>query len=288
MSISSFGNFTRLIRAVLLFLTCCFVLPVWAQQSLEIIELKYRPVDEVVPVLQPLLEPGATLSGMNNQLFLRASPRNRAEIKRALASIDMPARRLLIKVATDMSGSAREQGGQIRGGVESGRVRVETPEGGSRGGSGVTARIYDSRSASSGNGTQMVQTVDGGRAFIQVGQSVAVPMRQVIRTPGGGRVVSDTVEYREIGRGFYVEPRLAGDRVTLEISQQSDTPDSRSGPGGARIQHLSSTVTGRLGEWIQLGGSSGSVERDGRGAWSLSTESVRNERGIWLMVEELP
>ncbi|MBO3704364.1 MAG: hypothetical protein J5W83_17805, partial [Candidatus Accumulibacter sp.] len=41
-----------------------------AQQELEIIPLKAKTVDQVLPTLQPLLEPGATLSGMNNQLFL--------------------------------------------------------------------------------------------------------------------------------------------------------------------------------------------------------------------------
>jgi hypothetical protein len=55
-------------------------------QQLEVIELKSKSVEDVLPVLLPLVEPGGTLTGMNNQLFLRASPRNRADIKKALAA----------------------------------------------------------------------------------------------------------------------------------------------------------------------------------------------------------
>jgi len=64
----------------------------FAQQALEIIPLRHRTVEQVLPALQPLLEPGATLSGSRGQLFLRASPSNADDIKRALAAIDRPAR----------------------------------------------------------------------------------------------------------------------------------------------------------------------------------------------------
>ena len=47
-----------------------------AQYALEIIPLRHRTVEQVLPVLQPLVEPGATLSGTRGQLFVRASPAN--------------------------------------------------------------------------------------------------------------------------------------------------------------------------------------------------------------------
>ena len=52
-------------------------------------QLELTPtVDQVLPTLLPLVEPGGTLTGMNDQLFLRASARNREEIRRVLATID--------------------------------------------------------------------------------------------------------------------------------------------------------------------------------------------------------
>jgi hypothetical protein len=94
------------------------------------------------------------------------------------------------------------------------------------------------------------------------------------------------VEYRDISRGFYAEPRVSGDRVMVEIYQHSDTPDRRSA-GSARIQRLSTRISGRLGEWMQLGGVSQSASGEGSGAFSLSTRELQSNRGIWLMVEEV-
>ena len=65
-----------------------------AQQQLEIINLKSRTADQVLPQLRPFVEPGGTLSGMNNQVFIRASEANRRQIKELLAAIDRPPRRL--------------------------------------------------------------------------------------------------------------------------------------------------------------------------------------------------
>src|SRR5260221_3973211 len=74
-----------------------------AQNTLEIIGLRHRLAGEVIPSLQPLLEPGATLSGQGSQLFVRTSPGNLAELRRALEAIDRPAPRLLISVRFDSS-----------------------------------------------------------------------------------------------------------------------------------------------------------------------------------------
>lgn len=258
--------------------------PLLAQQGLEVLPLQYRSVEEVLPVLRPLVEPGGSLSGMNNQLFLRASERNRAEIRKALAAMDVPARRLVIRVATDLSQTEQYRGGRVQGSLGNDRVRIGNADTG--GSNQVRAQVYDSRSATAGGGTQMVQTVDGGRAYIQVGTSLAVPMRQVVLGPGGA-VVSETVEYRDVGRGFYAEPRVRGDRVSVDISQQSDAPGRR-GDASIQVQRLSTTVSGRLGEWLQLGGTGQEASSRRQGTLSLSTSEVRESRGIWLMVEELP
>lgn len=256
-----------------------FLLAFWCgllgAQQMEIIELRSRTVDEVLPVLLPLLEPGGTLTGMNNQLFLKASPRNRAEIRQALAAIDRPQRRLIIRVATD-----RQSDEGARGGQASGEVTI-----GSRRSADVRASVWDTRSARSENAGQMVQTVDGGRAFIQIGRSLAVPMRQVFVGPGGA-VVNESVVYRDIGSGFHVSPRVNGERVTLEISQQAERGDHRY-PGGVESQRLATSVSGRLGEWIELGGSGRQATSRDSGAFSIGTGDVRDHRSIWLKVEEV-
>lgn len=248
--------------------------PALSQPSLEVIPLRHQTADRVLPALQPLLEPGASLSGMNNQLFLRASPRNREEIKRALAAIDTPVRRLVIHVSRNRGTDVASRGGMVSGQVVLGSTRRGE----------ANARVWDNRSTRSESGGQMVQTIEGGRAFIQVGHSLPIPLRQAVIGPGGA-VVSESVVYRDMGQGFYAEPRLNGDRVTLEISQQAESP-GRYGAGSVQGQYLATTVSGRLGEWIELGGSGRQASGDAGGGWSRSTSDVRDGQSIWLMVEE--
>ena len=265
-----------------------------AQQQLEIINLKSRTADQVLPQLRPFVEPGGAISGMNNQIFIRASDANRRQIKELLAALDRPPRRLLISVRQDADSTASARGGEVSGSVGSDRVRIE-----SRrtivGGAGVTVRsgddvlrgqVYDSRSAGSERVSQQVQVVEGGRAYINVGTSVPVPLRQVVLTPGGA-IVSDTVVYRDLGTGFTAEPQLSGDLVTLTISPTHDTPGSY-GPGSANVQRLTTTVSARLGEWMQIGGSVQEESSDRDGALRYSTRRGGTGRSVQLRVEELP
>lgn len=263
-------------------------------QQLEIINLKSRTAEQVLPQLRPFIEPGGALSGMNNQIFIRASDANRRQIKELLAALDRPPRRLVISVRQDADSTASARGGEVSGSVGSDRVRIE-----SRrtivGGAGVTVRrgddvlrgqVYDSRSAGSERVSQQVQVVEGGKAYINVGTSVPVPLRQVVLTPGGA-IVSNTVVYRDLGTGFTAEPQLSGDLVTLTISPTHDTPGSH-GPGSANVQRLTTTVSARLGEWMQIGGSVQEESADRDGALRYSTRRGGSGRTVQLKVEELP
>ena len=281
-----------------LLILVCFVFSGQAisQQVMEIIPLRYRMVEQVLPSLQPFVEPGGALSGMSNQLIVRASRNNIEQIKQALSAIDVPTRRLMIRVSQNRDAVSRQQGAGLSGNVGVGNnVRIIQPSSniqGStkievRGGdSRVNAQVYDSRSTRDLQASQSVQVVDGGRAFIQIGQSLPMPLRQVVLSPNGW-VATDSVVYRDIGQGFYAVPKLVGERVTLEISPQFDSPGDQ-GYGSVNTQRLSTTVSGRLGEWIELGGSGQQASgNDSRNLGSGSSE-MRDNRSVWLRVDELP
>jgi len=106
-------------------------------------------------------------------------------------------------------------------------------------------------------------------------------MRHIVIGPGG-TVIREMVVYRDIGQGFYVEPRVNGEQVSLEISIQADS--------GNRAERLSATVAGRLGEWMELaaaGPRSAPESRRGGSTWSTS-DAAEGRGGIWLKVDELP
>jgi len=235
------------------------------------------------------------MSGMNNQIIIRASRRNRDEIKQVLAAIDTPQRSLVIRVSQNRDASMNRSGAEAFGSVGNDNVRVtQGPTGAAAGGGRVEIRrgdsviggqVVETRSTRTASTGQMVQVLEGGRAFLNVGQSLPLPMQQVVLGPNGVMVTNTTI-YRDIGQGFYVEPRLAGDRVTLEISPQFDTPGS-AGYGSVNTQRISTTVSGRLGEWIELGGSGQQASNRDRGNLSVGTSDVRDNRSVWLLVEEV-
>ena len=281
-----------------LLLRLCLGLPALAlaQQEMEIIALRHRTLDQVLPTLQPLLEPGATLSGMNDQLILRASPRNRQQIRQALAAIDTPPRRLLIRVSQNREVDGRDEGVAVVAGGDIGQTRwIGKPSGGMqedtrvevrRGDAGVSAQAWDSRRTRTSGSTQTVQVVDGGRALIEVGRSLPIPLRQVAIGPRG-LAVSEGIVYRDVGQGFYAAPRVVGERVTVDISPRFDSP-GESAYGTIGTQRLTSTVSGRLGEWLELGGSSQQAVAAGSGQGLSGNSQSLDQRSIWLQVEELP
>lgn len=262
----------RKLLAVLICLFLALPLPSHAQTEMEIIPLRAKTVDQVLPTLLPLLERGGTLNGANNQIFLRASARNREEIKRVLAAIDVPARQFIIRVSSTRGVDQASRGAAARGQVVIGsQTRVEG-----------NARVWDSSSQRQENASQMVRALEGSPAYINVGRSLPVPLRQVVIGPGGA-IVSETVVYRDIGSGFYATPRVNGEQVTLDIAQQAET---LAPGGGSQHQRLSTTVSGRLGQWMEIGGSGRQAMGGERGSMSLSSGELRDNRSIWLMLEE--
>jgi type II secretory pathway component GspD/PulD (secretin) len=280
-------------------LVACLTSAQGADLGLEVIQLRYRTAEQVLPVLQPLVPKPGTLSGMNNSLIVRTTPSNLAEIRRVLESIDRLPRRLMITVRQDAEGRRDESGAELSGTIGSRRARVDVPgsrdeRAGARVNAGggddrVSARIYGTQSLANDRSSQQVQVLEGNEAFIRVGQSVPVSGRSIVREAVGGRVIErsvDTVEYRDILSGFHVRPRVAGDIVTLDVSPQRDTAGDQ-GRGSMNVQRLSTTISGRLGEWIELGGVTSGQSFEGSGTVYRTNAANADQRRILLRVDEV-
>ena len=254
-----------------------------AAAELEIITLKYRSAEQMIPVIRPLIAPGGSVSGMQNQLILRTTKANLEDIRKVLSSLDAAPRRLMIYVRQDAESTSAEHGAELSGRVGSGAVGAG---GHAREQSrpGVTARIYDSRGASEDRITQQLQVLEGNPAYIHVGQSIPLATQTVTRT-AGGLVVTDSVTYRDLSTGFEVVPRVSGERVFLDISPRREIPAGSR--GGADVQRVVTTASGRLGEWFELGGSNRDESRSGSGLLAGAAGARTDTRRIWVKVEEL-
>ena len=84
------------IITVFLFFTIFAPISVAESMKIEMIPMKNRMVDDVIPIIKPLIIKGGTVTGMNNQLILKTTPSNIELIKSILEQIDNAPRKLLI------------------------------------------------------------------------------------------------------------------------------------------------------------------------------------------------
>lgn len=262
--------------------------------ELEVITLEYRTAQDVIPILQPFVNSaGGTVSGMRNQLIVRTTRANLAEVRQILAGIDTLPRRLMVTVKQDTGLSAIQHSAELSGNAAIGKAQVNVPPTGrdgrglvverQQGGNSVRAQAQSSESRVNENNVQQLQVLEGNEAFIRVGQSVPVPQQTVV-TNSQGTQRMETVQFRDINSGFYVKPRVSGDLVTLEVSPQRETAAAG---GSVNTQRVSSVVSGRLGEWIELGGVVQNRMRQNSGIASRDSERNGDQHNIYIKVEEI-
>lgn len=263
-------------KLLILLASGLFAASLASANELEIINLKHRSAEELLPIIRPLLGKDEVASGMNYQLILRASPHNIEQIKRLLDGIDTMPRRLKITVMQDVDSDTAARLLEV-----SGRLGKNV----TLGQAGNGAKVISTRSLEDNRRTQQLQVLEGTRARVASGQSV--PVRQEVQSGWGTQVVT-TTQYRDVSSGFYVLPRVNGDNVTLEISSQNDmvAPNQGNYPT-TRIQNASSTVSGRLGEWIELGGTGQQGSVDTSTITTRSTSRQNEQRSVLIKVEEV-
>jgi hypothetical protein len=262
-------------RLLALGLACALALSRRARaQEIEVLALRHRNADELLPLLRPFVEPGGALTGQGFQLILRASPANRAQVRQLIASLDRPPRQLLVSVRQDR---ANEE--ERRGLAADGRVIV-----GTQGASGsVRVQGGNERSLATQDAMQTIRVTEGGRAWIAMGTAVPLTFRRLATTPQGLTEVVGTVYYEAV-TGFFVRPQLAGEQVTLDLEPEQSSATVR----GLERSALSTRVQGRLGEWIAVGGADVREDRSASSLLSSERDVERNRRGVWLKVDALP
>ncbi len=260
MSLQSFKQAIYTMTCLLMFSVP--ITPANAEEMiLEIIPLKHSLLSDVLPVIQPLIADGGTATGMNDQLIVKTTPSNLIQIKKLLNNLDTAPRRLMIIVKQNVDGNLTHNEHGLSGKYRSGDVTVQSPDVSDDGasvaiqdkeGNILRYRTLITKSNIDDRNTFRVQTIAGQPAFIQQGSSVPVANQQTFITPDGV-LVQEGVEYRNVTSGFYVLPRLNGNRVTLLVSPQLNKVSPHQG-ATFDLQNIETTASGQLGEWIQIGG----------------------------------
>jgi type II secretory pathway component GspD/PulD (secretin) len=254
-------------------LLACLLLVVQqpARAAMEAITLQYRAADELLATVQSMLGKDGQVSAYGNQLLINAPPRKISEIRNLLEQLDTRPRRLLISVENLESNSQRYSGYPREATANAQLPLGQSPHAARQ----VIRRGTDSRSGA----TQQVQTSEGYPALIQVGQSIPV-----ISHSDGAYGQHYETRYHEVTQGFYVTARLAGEMVHLEISSNHDRLNQRQ-PGVIDRQQADTRVSGRLGEWIQIGASHAQRQGDQQGTAQYYSTQGREDMNLRVRVE---
>lgn len=253
--------------------------------TLHVITLRNRPAAEIESAIRPLLRPDEALSATGYQLLLRASEARRQEIEKMVAALDVAPRQLMVTVRQAVERTDARRHNSISGDIDVGsRGRVSVGEGtGDRRRDGVRYRIERRESTVDNAQTHTVRVQDGQRAFIRVGQSVPVVERIVVMTGRGPTLAARGLTLHDFTTGFDVLPRVRGERVQLEITPRLSGP--RSAEGLFQFQELQTTVTTKLGEWIDLGAMIGDASDVHRAILERSSSQSGERMSITLKVE---
>lgn len=292
-------------RFVLLLLLC---LPVMSnadsrQMVTEVIPLGYRSIHEIIPVIRPLVSPAGSVTGLRGQLVVTATPREMTKVREVLAALDKSPARLLISVSRGDNETAARDSASIQGQVGNLSINKDGVRAGSAAAGHQDAnRDYlavqakNNRRSETMNIIQQVQVLEGREAYISAGQEIPVRNRGAVAGPGGIYRYDNTEFYPAV-TGFYAVPRLRGDEVFLEINSLSRRHDNmKIGVNGrsiergrqpARVSNLSTSVTGRLGEWIMLGNIDGSTVNKQSGIGAASQQLKNSTSQIFLKVEKI-
>jgi type II secretory pathway component GspD/PulD (secretin) len=286
------------VRRLLLALILCHAPLLAAEQMMEVISLQHRPAEQLIPILRPLVEADGTLTGAGDRLIVKTSPQNLGQIKVALAELDRALRQLRIWVKQSSEGkvtgqeanlSARYRSGDVYARVGDPRYRSD-PRGASiaidGGGGAVEYRHLNTDRRDDRHDLHHVLTVEGQPAFVNTGQSVPLIETHAYLGPYGTRV-HEGVRYHDVDSGFYVLPRIHGDRVTLEINPQQAAFSARDG-GVIDYATASTTITGRVGEWIDLGGLTEDFNEESHAILTTTRRRGEQLRYISVRVDVVP
>lgn len=268
-------NTSRSFITLALLLLNLLSLAAHAGDRIEVIPLKSRSAEEMIPLIQPMLDANEALSGTGYQLIVRATPERQEEIRALIAQLDQAVKQLRISVRR----AARED-------IERERAQANIVVIGTGGGE-VEARghasVRSTRDKSGERNNFQVTALEGTPAFINAGEAFPVPTQSGYIV-NGQPVITQGIEYQQLNSGFYALARTHGDDVTVDISPQREVLDPR---GGGHIQTTSlvTTVRGRLGEWLELGGTSQQRTQQGGGLLRSTRSKDNTQQTLWMKVE---
>lgn len=263
--------------------------------SITTIQLENRPAEEIIPIVKPMLGASDAISGQGFRIFLRASPQTLSQVKDMIGVLDVAAKTLQISVFQGNTRGLGALGLDANIQIESGDASVDIGNGGSNSSGGGTITYSTDKGSGSINSTStrmrlednpihQIRVTEGTEAYIETGEQIPYFSGTHWILPG---TVAGGIEYKDVTTGFYVLARIHGDNVTLQVSPFKNSLSNARG-GNIETQYASTTITGRVGEWLLIGGASEQIKRSQSGTASYRSTQTRNNESIWIKTDLVP
>jgi hypothetical protein len=219
-------------------------------------------------------------------LFVRADAATLRQLREAVASLDRAPRQLLITVGQVTS--AQGSGASVRGsgtiGAGDVQVGVNRPPATSAGGQVV---VRSGTASDDLRNVASVRALEGYETYVSLGQSRPFASTTATGAAPYPPVVSQSTGFRDVQTGFYATPRVSGDRVTLEISSRQQRLASEGQNAPVATASVDTTVTGKLGEWMQIGGAVDDAGGSNSGLVTWGRHAGSTQYSAWVKVDEV-
>lgn len=196
----------------------------------KVIELQYVPVQKVIQLVDPLLQPEEKISGAGQTLVVKVTPQTLTQIRLLLHQIDVPPVTFKISI---YQGDPNWLSAQNNNSV-----------------------VYSSQSPSEMLRSQSVQVMSGESAFISTDEEVPI-----VSDVGVGFFTGIAYQQHQIKNGLLVKPTMRGSQVQLKVRRVREQQDAS---GGQQFdsQNIDTTLMVPLNKWVSLGTPEGSQESD--------------------------
>lgn len=256
----------------------------YAANSIHYFDLKNRPADEVIPLIQPLLQENEAISGSGYQLFIKTTQQRKQEIDELLTVIDKAIKNIRITVTNDEYVTSKENNIDASINIRKGDVEVTVGKQHQEN-SGATLEIDTRKTEDKSDKTQFVQVQEGKPAFISRESLHIIPIYAYVQRPNGNFLIEHNQLSPSKQDGFYVIARVTDDK-SVNVNIQSTSSNRRTYQGYGQDQtYVDTTLQVPLGQWFEIGGNTDSREENSKGILYTSKKNQQRYNKIFLKVE---
>lgn len=245
-----------------------------ASAATDVVPLNYRSATDLEPILQRLAGDQANIASYGNQLIISSdNPSKIAEIKRLISDLDTEPKQLLITIDRTGSGQTYEQDYAVKGRLELGNSHVEI-------GSGTQNHLSHNSRLTNLQGSQQFRTLEGSTVNITSGMQR--PQTTEVYKDKYGRIIERRQNYSQ-EQGLRITANVQGQQVTLTVDGSYLSPHSST--DNVQTGSISTQLTGRLGQWFELGKLNAQQQYQGQAINEYQQKSDQSSIGIRIKVE---